>query len=242
MTRNAFFNQYTTSTEQDLLEDLIVESIKIYGFDVDYLPRVSLNTDSVYTQYTSSAFVDAVPVEMYVKNVLGFAGEGDFVSRFGLEIRDQVTFTISKKRFEVEVANGSFVNTYSSANVEVSNGNYTDEAISISRPREGDVIYFPLANTFFEIKFVENEEVFYPLGKLQTFDLRCETMEYGGQIFVTGNSTLDGYMAGLSLGVESGNTSSGANNVAGAINFNIQQEFDAIVDFTENDPFTSGQY
>lgn len=242
MTRNAFFNQYTTSTEQDLLEDLIVESIKIYGFDVDYLPRVSLNTDSVYTQYTSSVFVDAVPVEMYVKNVLGFAGEGDFVSRFGLEIRDQVTFTISKKRFEVEVANGSFVNTYSSANVEVSNGNYTDEAISISRPREGDVIYFPLANTFFEIKFVENEEVFYPLGKLQTFDLRCETMEYGGQIFATGNSTLDGYMAGLSLGVESGNTSSGANNVAGAINFNIQQEFDAIVDFTENDPFASGQY
>lgn len=242
MTRNAFFNQYTTSTEQDLLEDLIVESIKIYGFDVDYLPRVSLNTDSVYTQYTSSAFVDAVPVEMYVKNVLGFAGEGDFVSRFGLEIRDQVTFTISKKRFQVEVANGSFVNTYSSANVEVSNGNYTDEAISISRPREGDVIYFPLANTFFEIKFVEHEEVFYPLGKLQTFDLRCETMEYGGQIFATGNSTLDGYMAGLSLGVESGNTSSGANNVAGAINFNIQQEFDQIVDFTENDPFASGQY
>ena len=242
MTRNAFFNQYSTSTEQNLLEDLIIESIQIYGFDVDYLPRVSLNTDSIYTQYTSSAFVDAVPVEMYVKNVLGFAGEGDFVSRFGLEIRDQVTFTIAKKRFDVEVANGSFVNTYSSANVEISTGNYTDEAISISRPREGDVLYFPLSNTFFEIKYVENEEVFYPLGKLQTYDLRCETMEYGGQIFATGNSTLDGYMSGLSLGVESGNTSSGANNVAGAINFNIQQEFDQIVDFTENDPFASGQY
>jgi len=242
MTRNAFFNQYSTSTEQNLLEDLIIESIQIYGFDVDYLPRVSLNTDSIYTQYTSSAFVDAVPVEMYVKNVLGFAGEGDFVSRFGLEIRDQVTFTISKKRFDVEVANGSFVNTYSSANVEVTTGNYTHEAISISRPREGDVLYFPLSNTFFEIKYVENEEVFYPLGKLQTYDLRCETMEYGGQIFATGNSTLDGYMSGLSLGVESGNTSSGANNVAGAINFNIQQEFDQIVDFTENDPFASGQY
>ena len=80
---------------------------------------------------------------------------------------------------------------------------------------------------FFEIKYVESEEVFYPLGKLQTFDLRCETMEYGGQIFATGNSKLDGYMAGLSLGVVSGNTDSGANNVAGSINFNIQQEFDA---------------
>lgn len=242
MTRNAFFNQYSTSTEQNLLEDLIIEGIQIYGFDVSYLPRVSLNTDSIYTQYTSSAFVDAIPVEMYVKNVLGFAGEGDFVSRFGLEIRDQVTFTIAKKRFDVEVANASFVNTYSSANVLVSNSNYTDEAITISRPREGDVLYFPLSNTFFEIKYVENEEVFYPLGKLQTFDLRCETMEYSGQIFATGNTKLDGYMSGLSLGVESGNTSSGANNVPGAINFNIQQEFDSIVDFTENDPFASGQY
>tara|TARA_S200002703_G_scaffold2466_2_gene3846 strand:+ start:20690 stop:21418 length:729 start_codon:yes stop_codon:yes gene_type:complete len=242
MTRNAFFNQYTTSTEQNLLEDLIIESIQIYGFDVDYLPRISLETDSLYTQYTSSAFIDAIPVEMYVKNVLGFGGEGDFVSRFGLEIRDQVTFTIAKKRFNNEIANASFVSTYSSANVEISNGYYTDESMSISRPREGDVLYFPLANTFFEIKFVEHEEVFYPLGKLQTFDLRCETMEYGGQIFATGNSTLDGYMSGLSLGVESGNTSSGANNVAGAINFDIQREFDQIVDFTENDPFASGQY
>ena len=242
MTRNAFFNQYTTSTEQNLHEDLIIESIQIYGFDIDYLPRVSLNTDAIYTQYTSSAFIDAIHVEMYVKNVLGFGGEGDFVSRFGLEIRDQVTFTIAKKRFNNEVANATFVSTYSSANVEISNNLYTDEAISISRPREGDLLYFPLANTFFEIKFVEHEEIFYPLGKLQTFDLRCETFEYSGQIFSTGNTTLDNYMSSLSLGVVSGNTDSGANNVAGAINFDIQQEFDRIVDFTENDPFASGQY
>lgn len=242
MTRNAFFNQYTTSTEQNLHEDLIIESIQIYGFDVDYLPRVSLNTDSLYSSYNSSAFIDAVPVEMYVKNVMGFGGEGDFVSRFGLEIRDQVTFTIAKKRFNNEVANAAFVSTYSSANVEISNNLFTDQAISISRPREGDVLYFPLANTFFEIKYVEHEEVFYPLGKLQTYDLRCETMEYSGQVFATGNSTLDGYMSGLSLGVVSGNTDSGANNVPGAINFDIQREFDQVVDFTEIDPFASGNY
>ncbi len=242
MTRNAFFNQYTTSTEQNLLEDLIIESIQIYGFDIDYLPRISLGTDSVYTQYTSSAFVDAIPVEMYVKNVMGFAGEGDFISRFGLEIRDQVTFTIAQKRFNQEVANGTFVSTYSSANVEISNNVFTDEAISISRPREGDVLYFPLSNTFFEIKYVENEEVFYPLGKLQTYDLRCETMEYSGQIFATGNTTLDGYMRNLSSAVVSGNTASGANNVVGAINYEIQKEFDEVVNFTEIDPFASGEY
>lgn len=242
MTRNAFFNQYTTSTEQQMHEDLIIESIQIYGFDIDYMPRISLGTDSIYTEYTSSAFVDAIPVEMYVKNVLGFEGEGDFVSRFGLEIRDQVTFTIAQKRFDQEIANGAFVSTYSSANVEISNNVYTDQAISISRPREGDLLYFPLANTFFEIKFVENEQIFYPLGKLQTYDLRCETYEYSGEIFATGNNTLDGYMSSLSLGVVSGNTDSGANNVPGAINFEVQKEFDQIVDFTENDPFASGEY
>jgi hypothetical protein len=104
------------------------------------------------------------------------------------------------------------------------------------------VLYFPLANTFFEIKYVEHEEVFYPLGKLQTYDLRCETMEYSGQVFATGNSTLDGYMSGLSLGVVAGNTASGANNVPGAINYEIQREFDQVVDFTEIDPFASGNY
>ena len=242
MTRNAFFNQYTTTTEQNLHEDLIIESIQIYGFDIDYLPRVSLNSDSLYSSYTSSAFIDAIPVEMYVKNVMGFGGEGDFISRFGLEIRDQVTFTIAQKRFNTEIANAAFVSTYSSANVEISNNLFTDQAISISRPREGDVLYFPLANTFFEIKYVEHEEVFYPLGKLQTYDLRCETMEYSGQVFATGNSTLDGYMSGLSLGVVAGNTSSGANNVPGAINYEIQREFDQVVDFTEIDPFASGNY
>lgn len=242
MAVNQFFNQYSTSTEQNLHEDLIVESIKIYGFDVDYIPRISLGTDDIYTEYTSSAFVDAVPVEVYVKNVMGFGGEGDFVSRFGLEIRDQVTFTIAKKRFDAEVANADFVSTYSSANVEISNNVYTDESITISRPREGDLLYFPLANTFFEIKFVENEEMFYPLGKLQTFDMRCETFEYSNEIFSTGNTTLDGYMSGLSTAVVSGNTASGANNVPEAINFEIQREFDDIVDFTENDPFSSGEY
>lgn len=242
MTRNAFFNQYTTSTEQDLHEDLIIESIQIYGFDIDYMPRISLGTDSVYTEYTSSAFIDAIPVEMYVKNVLGFEGEGDFVSRFGLELRDQVTFTIAKKRFNNEIANGAFVSTYSSANVEISNNVYTDEAISISRPREGDLLYFGLSNTFFEIKYVEHEQIFYPLGKLQTYDLRCEKYEYSGEVFATGNNTLDGYMSNLSMGVVAGNTDSGANNIPGAINFDVQREFDQIVDFTENDPFASGEY
>ena len=242
MTRNAFFNQYTTSTEQNLHEDLIIESIQIYGFDIDYMPRISLGTDSVYTEYTSSAFVDAIPVEMYVKNVLGFEGEGDFVSRFGLELRDQVTFTIAKKRFNNEIANGAFVSTYSSANVEISNNVFTDEAISISRPREGDLLYFGLSNTFFEIKYVEHEQIFYPLGKLQTYDLRCEKYEYAGEIFATGNNTLDGYVSSLSMGVVAGNTDSGANNVPGAINFDVQREFDQIVDFTENDPFASGEY
>jgi hypothetical protein len=99
-----------------------------------------------------------------------------------------------------------------------------------------------LSNTFFEIKYVEHEQIFYPLGKLQTYDLRCEKYEYSGEVFATGNNTLDGYMSNLSMGVVAGNTDSGANNIPGAINFEVQREFDQIVDFTENDPFASGEY
>lgn len=245
MATNQYFNQYSTATEQNLHEDLIVESIKIYGFDLYYIPRVSLDTDSLYTEYSKSAFVGAIPVEMYVKNVFGFEGEGDFVSRFGLEMRDQVVFTVAQKRFNQDVvANTLFSNTYSSANVAIGGNTslLTEDAISISRPREGDLLYFPLANTMFEIRYTENEQLFYPLGKLQTYDLRAEKFEYGGEYFSTGNTFINTIMNNLSMAVASGNTSSGANSVVEAINWDIQLESDAILDFTDDDPFAEGNF
>lgn len=243
--RNPFFNQYSTATEQNLHEDLIIESIQIYGFDVLYIPRVSLDTDNIYTEYSKSAFIGAIPIEMYLKDVMGFGGQGDFVSGFGLEMRDTMTLSMAKKRFNQDVVANTLFTTYASANVAI-NGNtllLTDQSVDISRPREGDLIHFPLANTTYEIRFTEHEEIFYPLGKLQTYEIRCEQFEYSNEFFATGNTSLDTSMNALSLKTTvSANSAAIANNDLLSQNFFIEQEADEIIDFTDMDPFASGEY
>lgn len=243
--RNPFFNQYSTSTEQDLHESLIIESIQQYGFDVLYIPRVSLDTDNLYTEYSKSAFVGAIPIEMYVKDVMGFGGQGDFTSSFGLEMRDTMTLTVAKKRFNDDVVANTLFTTYASANVAISGNTLmlTDQSIDITRPREGDLIHIPFANTTFELRFTEDEAMFYPLGKLQTYDLRIEQFEYSNEYFATGYTSLDNYMNGLSLKTTvAANSAAIANNDALAQNFFIEEEADAIIDFSELDPFASGEY
>ena len=127
MTTNQYFNNYNASNEQTILEDLIIESIKTYGQDMIYLPRHNENPDNLYGTSDIVSFSDYYPIEMYLTSVDGFAGDGDFMSKFGLEIRDQIVLSISRKRF-------------------------LEELPSISRPREGDLIYFPLNEKCFEIK------------------------------------------------------------------------------------------
>lgn len=243
--RNQYFNQYTTTTEQNLLEDLIIESIQIYGFDIFYIPRVSLDTDNIYTEYSKSAFVGAIPVEMYVKDVMGFGGDGDFVSSFGLEMRDTMTLTVAKSRFETDVMSNTLLTTYASANVAISGNTLllTDQSIDIQRPREGDLIHFPMANTTFEIRFTEHENMFYPLGKLQTYDLRVEKFEYSNEHFATGVSTIDDAFNSISLATTAANNSADiANTDPLAQNMFFETEADAILDFTDMDPFAEGQY
>lgn len=169
MATNFYFNNFSSSQEQLLIENLIVESIKIYGHDLYYLPRTRDNYDSVYGESSVSSFNTSYMLEMYIKNVEGFEGQGDFLSKFNLEIRDTVTFTVARRTFDGEVGS-----------IE-----------ALVRPREGDLIYFPLNNKIFEIKFVEHEAIFYQLGALQTFDIRCELFEYSGENFNTGISTID---------------------------------------------------
>ncbi len=246
MTTNPHFNQYSTATEQNLLESLIIESVQQYGFDIYYMPRVALDYDKLYSEYSKSAFVAAIPVEMYVKNVMGFEGQGDFVSQFGLEMRDTITFTVANSRFNTEVRdNALWASTYNVANVAVGGNTslLTDQTIAISRPREGDLVYLPFANSFFEIKYTEDEQVFYPLGKLQTYDIRTEKFEYGGEYFATGNTALDTMMNSLTMATTAANNSA---NIEGndpfAINMDIETEADVIIDFTDMDPFASGQY
>ena len=186
MATSVYFNHFESTPEQNLHQDLIIEAIKNYGIDVYYLPRKFVNEDLLYGEDTISEFNQAHLIEMYVKSVDGFEGEGDFVSRFGLEIRDQVVFSVARRRFD---------------NLDI-----TEQ----DRPLEGDVIFFPLNKKLYEIRFVEHESMFYQFGKLPIFDLTCELFQYDDQRIDTGVEDIDeiedtlAYSINLSMGDGSG--------------------------------------
>ena len=166
MATNPYFQKFDHANEQNLIDNIIKESIKVYGHDVNYIVRTSEQKDSIFNEDDETSYSTQYPVEMYIKNVDGFEGEGDFVGRFGLEIRDQITFSVAKSTFAELQSN-------------------------LARPREGDLIYFPLTKKIFEIQFVEHEAVFYQSGGLQTYDLQCELYEYSDEDFDTGITEID---------------------------------------------------
>jgi hypothetical protein len=167
MARNPHFKDY--SGEQNVVEDLTIETIKAMGKDMVYIPRTLVNTDDLFGEDTQSKFDDGYQLEMYVASVDGFEGEGDVLSKFGIEIRDKMDLIVSRKRFEETV------------------GIYEE----ITRPKEGDLIYFPLSKTLFEINFVEHENPFYQLGKLFTYRLSCEVFTYSQEEIDTGYTDID---------------------------------------------------
>ena len=152
--------------EQNLYEDIVIESLKMYGQDVYYLPRTIVNEDRVFGDDVPSRFSASYKVEMYIENVEGFDGEGDLFTKFGVEIRDQATFVVARRRWS------STVNRY-------------DNAINSERPREGDLVYLPLSNSMFQIMAVEHEQPFYQLSNLAVYKLRCELFEYNDEDFDT---------------------------------------------------------
>ena len=168
MAKNPYFKDY--SGEQNIIEDLSIEIIKAMGRDMLYIPREQYNKNNEFGE-AQYRFSKSFPLEMYIQSVSGFEGEGDIISKFGLEVRDKVTLIISKKRFNKEIA---------------------EKYGGITRPREGDLIYFPLSNGLFEINFVEHENPFYQAGKLYTYSLICEltTIEDGDE-FATGETEVD---------------------------------------------------
>ena len=168
-------NPYITKAyrpEQNLLEDLTIESLKMYGQDLYYLPRTIVNEDKILGDDVPSLFSSSYKVEMYIENTEGFDGEGDLFAKFGVEIRDQATFVLARRRWQ---------NTVASRNNEI-NG---------SRPREGDLIYLPLSNSLFQIMQVEHESPFYQLNNLYTYKLRCELFEYNDEDLDTGVDAID---------------------------------------------------
>jgi hypothetical protein len=236
MATNFFFNNFQSSQEQLLLENLIIEAIKIYGEDMWYMPRKLNNYDKVYGADDQSSYESAYPIEIYIKSVDGFSGDGNFMSKFGLEIRDQVVFSVAQRIFNEEV--GSFS--------------------SQSRPNEGDLIYFPLNKKCFQIKYVNKFEMFYQLGALQTWEMTCELFEYSNEQMNTGIPEIDILQAKSSTNIldwnlmdESGfnliteddeyivlEHSLPSDIIAAADNDAIEDESDIFVDFTAFDPFS----
>jgi|TARA_B000000609_G_scaffold119349_1_gene93336 hypothetical protein len=171
MATNSYFTQGTTG-EQDLIENLVIEQIKMFGKNVFYMPRTLVNEDTTFTEDALSKFDDAYEIEAYIEDPTGFTGDGDLFTKFGVRISDQVTFIISRKRFTEAVDDNA-------------------QLIVEGRPNEGDLVYFPMANKIFKIMFVEHEQPFYQLGKIHVWGLKCELFEFSDEQFDTGVTAID---------------------------------------------------
>ena len=180
MSTNFYFNNFPKdhiTEEQLLIEDLVIEAMQIYGMDVFYLPRTSRDVvDTIYGEDTLKQYINAYPLEMYLENVTGMEGEGDFMSKFGLEIRDEMTLLVSRRRFK-----------------------YSTGASNLIRPREGDLVYVPLLQNFFEITFVEHENdqaMFYTLGRgrggnVYVYALKLKQYVFSDEVVDTGVTEVD---------------------------------------------------
>ena len=178
MATNFYFNNFPINqitSEQLLVEDLVIEAMKIYGMDIYYMPRSTGDqVDLLYGEDTLKQYTAAYPLEMYLEDVTGMEGEGDFMSKFGLEIRDEMTFLVSRRRFAFTV--------------------------NQHRPNEGDLIYVPMLQNFFEISFVEhenNQAMYYTLGRgrggnVYVYALKLKQWVFSNELVLTGNAEIDG--------------------------------------------------
>lgn len=163
--------RYNRRSEQNLFEDLVIEAIQMYGQDVFYLPREVINKDKVFLDDVPSRFGNAYKVEMYIENTEGFEGEGDIFTKFGIELRDQANFVVSRKRWSQLIGQNLTENNF--------------------RPREGDLIYLPMSESLFQVMKVETETPFYQLKDLPTFRMQCELFEYSDEDLDTGIESID---------------------------------------------------
>ena len=253
MPTNVYFSTGTTS-EQRLYEELIIEQLKIYGQDVFYLPRKIANKDTIFGEDPASSFDDSYIIEMYVDNTDGYMGEQEIIKKFGLELRDDIKFTVSKLRWETLISNNS-------------------DLQNTTRPNEGDLIYFPTTKAFFEIQFVEHEQPFYQQSALPVYKLSCTKFEYSSERIETGITEIDATEDALStdtmnfqFNIETGTSASGSITLesdVGDINYLVNESFtmatqqpvdqgkafeeeagtttsstaDDILDFSERNPF-----
>ena len=177
MATNFFFRNTDYTPEQNLMQDLADEMIKIFGIDIYYIIRSTNYIDPLLEEAPSSSFKIAVAMEMYINNYDGFQGEGDLLTKFGLSIADKLTLSVSRRRFAEDIGTP-----------------YT-----LIRPQEGDLVYFPFTKGIFEIKFVEHESSFYQTGALQYYELQLEKFNYNSEIFSTGIPAIDSIQSNYSV-------------------------------------------
>ena len=179
MPTNVYFDT-GTKPEQALYEDLMIEQLRIYGQDVYYIPRKMAGTDTIWQEDISSSFESSYLIEMYMENLDGYEGEKELMSKFGLDIQDDATFIVARRRWEQFVS-------------------IDNNVIVSSRPNEGDLVYFPKGNKLFEITFVDHDDPFYQVQNLPTYKLKCKTFEYASEVIDTGIAEIDAIDADNSL-------------------------------------------
>lgn len=209
--------------EQDLIESLIVESISIYGHGIFYCPRTIVKKDELYGEDSLSTYDRAYNFDVYVKSYDSYEGDGTFLSKFNLEIRDQITFVVARRTFYNEIANDAM----------------------IDRPQEGDLIYSPMTKRLFIIKYVNNSPIFYQMGSLQTWELVCEVFEYSNEKLNTGIAEVDVIEKKYSFATANSSNMSDADYIAALgdvyeTNTELQAEGEGIIDWTHVDPFSEG--
>lgn len=238
MALNPYFNNHDYKPTQDLMEDLVEESIKINGINVYYIPRRFVDLDQIFGEDSSSFFKDAIQIEMYMDNYSGFSGEREIISKFGLEIRDTLSLVVSKRRFQKESAKFPVM---------------SDRPVQISNPMEGDLIWYPFTKSLFEIKFVDTKEVFYQFGKLYTYKLECELFKYSHESLDTGISDIDVIEDNISKtvienldynqdGIVDDTITSQQDARQRSDNNRIETDTRDLIDFREIDPFSENKY
>ena len=212
MALNPFFLQGTAS-EQRLVQDLINEHLAMHGVEVTYIPRKYVNKKTIIEEVQTSKFDDNFAIEAYVNTFDGYGGAGDILTKFGVSIRDELILTLSKERFE------DFIAPFMAGQDDG-----TDNSIlpTPTRPREGDLVYFPLGQRLFEVKFVEHEDPFYQLGKNYVYQLKCELFEYEDEIIDTTIEAIDtqiedvGFITQLQL-IGVGRTATATASIQGSV-------------------------
>ena len=208
MVTNSYINTTTYTQEQDLIGNLVAESIQMHGQDFKYIPRTIVKEDTIFNEDTVSSFTTVYTIEMYIESVDGFEGEGEMLTQFGLEINEQIVTTVSAARFLAET--------------------------SMSEPKVGDLIFLPLNDQVFEIMFVEDEVPFYQLGKSQVFQIRAEKFVWSHETVNTGVVEIDNNFTATTL-VDSTVDNAVADDGLVPLSTTVT---DGVIDFTTVNPFS----